>query len=89
MLAVWNLLRYVQPAVKEVILTMTISKTSLIIAAFAVFSFASPAMALTEKAPPRNEDTSDTDGKYKARKPVPDTPPARKRERCATCRILM
>jgi hypothetical protein len=72
----------------EVVLVMKISKTSILIAAVIAFSGCSPAMALTEKSPPRSEDTVDNDTKSKVRKPA-ETQPARKRDRCNTCRILM
>jgi hypothetical protein len=67
---------------------MKISKTSILLAAVIAFTGCSPAMALTEKSPPRSEDTADNDTKAKVRKPA-DAQPARKRERCNTCRILM
>ncbi len=67
---------------------MKISKTSILILAAITFSGCSPALALTEKSPPRSEDTADSDTKSKIRKPA-DTQPARKRDRCNTCRILM
>ena len=67
---------------------MKISKTSILIAAAIAFSSCTPAMALTEKSPPRGEDTADSETKSKIRKPA-ETQPARKRDRCNTCRILM
>ncbi len=67
---------------------MKFSKPSLIIAAAIMLSIGAPAMALTEKSPPRSEDSADNDIK-KLRKPVVTTQPVRKRDRCTTCRILM
>jgi hypothetical protein len=67
---------------------MKISKVSIVLAAFIAFSNCTSAMALTDKNPPRNEDTSESDSKSKQRK-ASEAPPARKRERCSTCRILM
>lgn len=69
-------------------MALKLSKTSILLTAAIAFSSCTPAMALTDKAPVRSDDSVDSEAKVKQRKPA-EVPPARKPQRCNTCRILM